>query len=135
MNTTVRLSVLVGAGLLAGGLAAGPAQASPGHSHDSNDMVGYFADESDCESIADLGDQLGRWRDASCDKVNGGAHDGMWALTATWDDDYDGWVVRHDNFYDDNDYFPFDGDFPFDHDYPFDHDFPFDSGWTGFPFA
>ncbi|WP_433367322.1 hypothetical protein ACQPZX_39415 [Actinoplanes sp. CA-142083] len=125
MKATARLSVLIGAGLLAGGLAAGPAQASPGHSHDNYDVIGYFDDESDCDAVADFGERVGHWDDAYCDEVESGPHDGMWALTA--DCDYDGhrWVVR------DNDFF-------------FDNDFPFNNGWngwngwnswSGFPFA
>jgi hypothetical protein len=125
MNTTARLSVLIGAGLLAGGLAAGPAQAAPGHSDDNNDVIGYFDDQSDCESVADYGEAAGRWDDAYCDEVENGPHDGMWALTADCDS-YDGhsWVVRDDRFF-------YDNGFPFD-------SYPFGSGWgswAGFPFA
>jgi hypothetical protein len=128
MNATVRLSVLIGAGLLAGGLAAGPAQASPGHSYDNDDVIGYFDEESDCESVADLGEQVGRWDDAYCDEVESGPHDGMWALSADCNYDGNAWVVRNDRFFYDNDSFPFDSGFPFNSSW---------SGWGawgGYPF-
>ena len=86
MRTTARLSVLIGAGLLAGAVGAGPAQAAGSHvpappSHGMpRDVVGYLKTKADCEWIGQVGDQMHRWDNPHCD-AGDGALRGWWKLT------------------------------------------------------
>lgn len=82
MNITARMSLLIGAGLLAAGLATGPAQASPPPPYDDGDTIGYFSDRSDCDWVARVGDLQNRWDSPRCSMVDRGPHRYMWELTA-----------------------------------------------------
>jgi hypothetical protein len=79
MSVMTRISVLIGAGLLAGAtLGAGTAQASQRPAHDQ-DVVGYFSSQYDCQWVARLGEQMNRWHSGSCDQV-GNQFRGLWRL-------------------------------------------------------
>jgi hypothetical protein len=80
MNTTARVSALIGAGLLAGVLAAPPAQAAP-VSPPHITAVGYFMNQIDCEWVGAAGEHTNHWTDSHCLRVNRGPHRGMYLLT------------------------------------------------------
>lgn len=82
MNTKARITVLLGAGLLAGAMAAGPAQAAPAPPPPPNqgDVVGLFQSRPDCDWAGRAGEALHRWNDPSCDFVTFGPYRGWWIL-------------------------------------------------------
>jgi hypothetical protein len=83
MNALSRLPILVGTGLLAAAIGAGPARAAvqePQPPHDQNVVVGYFRNRPDCDWAARAGDQQDRWSGAYCEQLNDQSYHGLWVL-------------------------------------------------------
>src|SRR5690349_2787084 len=82
MNSTTRLSAMIGAGLLTGIVAAAPAQAAPAPPpRDHVTAVAYFVNRLDCDWVGRAGDAVNRWDDPHCLLIGQGPHRGMWLLT------------------------------------------------------
>lgn len=96
MGRTTKFAAVIGAGLAAGVLSAGPAMASTQVQRPPHDdsTVGFFRSESDCRWVGYAGQQQGRWGSPHCDPSDyGQMHfwrlwvDRMGASTNSWPGD------------------------------------------------